>query len=124
MMIIPDDIYWVIHLLTYLKEQHSFLLANGIIRQCLGLLYQLPVNDEHVKTITPILRIIGNLVVEETGQVGLELLHEWNTARFIGTKLYASCYKHLHKELKWVVQNILNHPSVIIKKTLKENITI
>lgn len=116
---VPENVYWTLHLLTYVKELHGLLLSNGIVRQCLERIYHIPVNAEHVNTITPLLRIIGNLITEETGQVGLELLHEWDTTVNLAEKLLTSCYQYLHNEFLWMIGNILNHPAPIIQDTLK-----
>lgn len=119
MKILLDDIYWTLHLLTYLKELHSLLLRSGIVRQCLQLIHQLPINAQSIKTVTPALRIIGNLITEETGQVGVELLHEWNTTAVIAEKVLASGYQHLRNEFCWLVGNIVNHPSIIVQDIIK-----
>lgn len=119
MKVVPDDIYWTLHLLTYVKELHGFLLETGVVKKCIELLYFLPINAEHIKTITPVLRITGNLVTEKTGEVALELLHEWNTVLVIGEKLLSCDYQHLCNEFCWVIGNIVNHPAPAIQDMIK-----
>lgn len=120
---VSDDIYWILHLLTCIKEVHSFFIGSGIVKQCLELIYELPINSQHVKTVTPLLRVIGNLVTEETGHVGLELLHEWTTVNVIGDKVWASGYQHLLDEFCWMVGNIVNHSAPAIQNVLKDKMS-
>lgn len=119
MKYISDEMYWTLHLLTYVKELHGLLIGNGLVKHCLERLCHLPVNAENVNTITPLLRIIGNLVTEETGQVGLALLHEWDAIIFISEVLLASGYQHLCNEFCWVIGNIVNHQSPMIAINLQ-----
>lgn len=119
MKVVSDNTYWTLHSLSYIKEFHSILLESEIARLCLERIYHLPINTEHLNVITPLLRIIGNLVTEETGQTGLYLLHELNMILFIGEKLLISGYKHLCNEFIWVIGNIVIHPAPMVQQIVK-----
>ncbi|KAH3894055.1 uncharacterized protein LOC127861681 [Dreissena polymorpha] len=108
---ILEEVAWILTYLSTSGEHVPLMIENGLLTSAVSLIVKLQgENPQDVKTVTPLLRCLGN-ICSGPNDYTLLALENPRLLHTVGQYLDSSI-RHIVKETLWVLSNIVGEPSV------------